>query len=45
LAAERSYDTRAGFEDTLALPDRPPAESSAALVAAAHRIFAKMVSP
>lgn len=41
LAAERGYDTRIGFEDTLALPDGSPAASNAALVAAARRIVAQ----
>jgi uncharacterized protein (DUF849 family) len=45
LAAERSYDTRTGFEDTLTLPDGSPAESNAALVAAARRIVAETASP
>jgi uncharacterized protein (DUF849 family) len=45
LAAKRAYDTRAGFEDTLTLPDGSLAESNAALVAAARRIIAKTVSP
>ena len=45
LAAERAYDTRTGFEDTLMLPDGSLAESNAALVAAARRIIAKAVSP
>ena len=45
LAAERTYDTRTGFEDTLTLPDGSLAESNAALVAAARRIVAKVVSP
>jgi uncharacterized protein (DUF849 family) len=38
LAAERGYDSRTGFEDTLKLPDGSPAHSNAALVAAARRI-------
>lgn len=38
LAAERGYDTRTGFEDTLTLPDGAVAESNAALIAAALRI-------
>jgi beta-keto acid cleavage enzyme len=45
LAAERAYDTRTGFEDTLTLPDGSLAESNATLVAAARRIIAKAVSP
>jgi uncharacterized protein (DUF849 family) len=45
LAAERAYDTRTGFEDTLTLPDGSLAESNAALVTAARRIIAKAVSP
>lgn len=45
LAAERTYDTRTGFEDTLTLPGGSLAESNAALVAAARRIVAKVVSP
>ena len=36
-AAARGYDTRVGFEDTLALPDGARAPSNAALVAAACR--------
>jgi len=45
LAAERTYDTRIGFEDTLELPDGSLAESNAELVAAARRIVAKVVAP
>ena len=45
LAAERTYDTRTGFEDTLTLPGGSLAESNAALVATARRIVAKVVSP
>lgn len=45
LAAERTYDTRTGFEDTLRLPDGSLAESNASLVAAACRIVAKVVPP
>jgi uncharacterized protein (DUF849 family) len=45
LAAERTYDTRTGFEDTLQLPDGPLAESNAELVAAARRVVAKVNSP
>jgi uncharacterized protein (DUF849 family) len=44
LAAERNYDTRTGFEDTLKLPDGSLSQSNAALVAAARRIVAKVVS-
>ena len=44
LAAERAYDTRTGFEDTLTLPDGSLAESNAALVVAAGRIMAEAVS-
>jgi uncharacterized protein (DUF849 family) len=40
LAAERGYDTRIGFEDTLTLPDGTVAQNNAALVAAAVRISA-----
>ncbi len=40
LAARRGYDTRTGFEDTLALPDGSPAEPNAALLDAAWRIVA-----
>jgi len=36
-ALARGYDTRVGFEDTLALPDGAPAPSNAALVTAACR--------
>lgn len=39
LAAQRGYDTRVGFEDVLTLPDGSPAESNAALVAAAKGII------
>lgn len=39
-AAARGYDTRVGFEDTLALPDGSPAPTNAALVAAARRVSA-----
>jgi uncharacterized protein (DUF849 family) len=45
LAAERGYDTRTGFEDTLQLPDGSPAQSNAELVAAARRVVAAVVSP
>jgi len=45
LAAERAYDTRIGFEDTLVLPDGTPAKNNAELVAAARRIIGKVVSP
>jgi len=38
LAAERGYDTRIGFEDTLRLPDGTRAQSNADLVSAASRI-------
>ncbi|RPI49513.1 MAG: hypothetical protein EHM55_23580 [Acidobacteria bacterium] len=38
LAAERGYDTRIGFEDTLRLPDGTRAASNADLVSAARRI-------
>ncbi len=38
LAAERGYDTRIGFEDTLRLPDGTLASSNADLVLAACRI-------
>jgi uncharacterized protein (DUF849 family) len=38
IAARRGYDTRAGLEDTLTLPDGSPAENNAALVAAAVRM-------
>ena len=44
LAAERGYDTRTGFEDTLKLPDGSLAESNAALVAAARRVVDEKVS-
>jgi uncharacterized protein (DUF849 family) len=44
LAAQRHYDTRTGFEDTLTLPDGSRAENNAALVAAGLRIVAEMVS-
>jgi uncharacterized protein (DUF849 family) len=39
LAAKLGYDTRAGFEDTLRLPDGRRADSNADLVAAAQRII------
>lgn len=39
VAAERGYDTRVGFEDTLSLPDGSVAASNAVLVAAARRSF------
>lgn len=35
IAAQRGYDTRTGFEDTLRLPDGTNAQSNAALVSAA----------
>lgn len=38
LAAQRGYDTRTGFEDTLRLPDGTHAESNAALVSAAFAV-------
>jgi uncharacterized protein (DUF849 family) len=41
LAARRGYDTRSGFEDTLALPNGSDAESNAALIIAARRIVAE----
>jgi uncharacterized protein (DUF849 family) len=44
LAAQRHYDTRAGFEDTLTLPDGSRAENNAALVAAGLHIVAEVVS-
>jgi uncharacterized protein (DUF849 family) len=44
LAAERKYDTRTGFEDTLQLPDGSPARSNAELVIAARRILAEVNS-
>jgi uncharacterized protein (DUF849 family) len=44
LAAERGYDTRTGFEDTLQLPDGSLAESNADLVAAACRVVAEVFS-
>jgi uncharacterized protein (DUF849 family) len=45
LAAERSCDTRTGFEDTLNLPDGSLAQSNAELIAAARRIVAGEVVP
>ena len=42
IAARRGYDTRAGLEDTLALPDGSPAENNAALVSAATRMAAQV---
>ncbi len=41
-AARRGYDTRAGREDTLTLPDGSPAENNAALVAAAVGMAAQV---
>jgi uncharacterized protein (DUF849 family) len=38
LAAQRGYDTRIGFEDTLRLPDGTQAQSNAALVSAAFAV-------
>ncbi|HET9709855.1 MAG TPA: 3-keto-5-aminohexanoate cleavage protein [Gemmatimonadales bacterium] len=38
-AAQRGYQTRIGFEDTVTLPDGAPAPSNAALVAAARRVY------
>lgn len=43
LAAQRHYDTRTGFEDTLRLPDGSLANSNADLVTAARRLMAKTV--
>ena len=45
LAAERTYDTRTGFEDTLQLPDGSLAKSNAELVAAACGVVAIVFSP
>jgi uncharacterized protein (DUF849 family) len=42
IAARRGYDTRAGLEDTLTLPDGSPAENNAALVSAAARMTAQV---
>ena len=42
MAARRNYATRAGFEDTLTLPDGSRAQNNAALVAAAVRIVAQV---
>lgn len=42
LAAERNYDTRIGFEDTLTLPDGSLAKNNAALVAVALRIISSL---
>jgi uncharacterized protein (DUF849 family) len=44
LATRRDYDTRAGFEDTLRLPDGTPAQNNAALVRAAFSIAEAVVS-
>jgi uncharacterized protein (DUF849 family) len=41
LAAQRRYDTRTGFEDTLRLPDGSLAASNAQLVTAARRLVAR----
>ncbi|MGH9882260.1 MAG: 3-keto-5-aminohexanoate cleavage protein [Pyrinomonadaceae bacterium] len=43
LAAQRGYDTRIGFEDTLTLPDGTYAESNAVLVHAAFSILERAV--
>ena len=43
LASRRGYDTRIGFEDTLALPDGTQAENNSELVAAARQIIARGV--
>lgn len=45
LTAERTYDTRTGFEDVLQLPDGSLAKSNAELVAAERRIVVKGISP
>jgi uncharacterized protein (DUF849 family) len=45
LAAERTYDTRTGFDDTLQLPDGSVADSNSELVAAERRVVAEVVSP
>jgi uncharacterized protein (DUF849 family) len=42
MAARRNYETRAGFEDTLTLPDGSRAENNGALVAAAVRMVARV---
>lgn len=42
LAAERNYDTRIGFEDTLELPDGTLAKNNAELVTAACRMLIKV---
>jgi uncharacterized protein (DUF849 family) len=39
LAAQRGYDTRVGFEDTLKLPDGTRAKSNADLVSAARQLI------
>jgi uncharacterized protein (DUF849 family) len=40
MAGRRGFDTRAGFEDGLTLPDGAPAPSNAAIVAAAVKLLA-----
>jgi uncharacterized protein (DUF849 family) len=42
LAAQKGYDTRIGFEDTLRLPDGSYAESNAPLVKEAIAIVGKV---
>jgi uncharacterized protein (DUF849 family) len=41
-AARRGWDTRAGFEDTLLMPDGSPAQSNAQLVQAARSLIARI---
>jgi uncharacterized protein (DUF849 family) len=44
-AARRGYDTRAGLEDTLEMPDGRSAPDNAAIVAEAKRRIARAVAP
>jgi uncharacterized protein (DUF849 family) len=44
LAAQRGYDTRVGFEDTLKLPDGTRAKSNADLVTAARQLITTISS-
>jgi uncharacterized protein (DUF849 family) len=44
-AAKRGYDTRAGLEDTLEMPDGSTAPDNAAIVAEAKRRIARAIAP
>jgi uncharacterized protein (DUF849 family) len=44
-AARRGYDTRAGLEDTLEMPDGSTAPDNAAIVAEAKRRIARAIAP